>query len=261
MNIGFYGHSICSYIGQEFSFIKKIEDHYNADIVHTGCAICSEERILFEIKKTKKLDLAVIFHSAPTYLFVPGWDRDIKTVEKNFLIKKINSMLGKKIFGKEWRETITLDADRKSDPEALLLWYQEQLNKTKLKEDEFKYNELIEALLLNKKYLFHPDLQISRYYGALMQLDQYLAYKQIPVVHCLNQEKFYPKWFKFTTGITDKGVIQPLQKDSKYAVLYSQSANALNEQGNQIAFDHLTDLINRLPAAGVPSVPSRGAIA
>ena len=75
-HIGFYGHSNCAYRSPD-SFIDMIATHYSADIVNLGVRQGSEDRILFELKKTKKLDLAIIFHSEPQYIFLPGCDRDI----------------------------------------------------------------------------------------------------------------------------------------------------------------------------------------
>ena len=84
MNIGIYGPSIALYKDNEPDhFITMIKEHYNARIVHTGIVQCSEERILFNLKKTKKLDLAIIFHTPPYNIFVPSWNRDITSVDKD----------------------------------------------------------------------------------------------------------------------------------------------------------------------------------
>jgi hypothetical protein len=51
MNIGIFGHSIANWEHKEpWSFITKLQDHFNANIVNSGCAMCSEERILLQLK-------------------------------------------------------------------------------------------------------------------------------------------------------------------------------------------------------------------
>ena len=82
MKIGFYGHSNCAYLSKD-SFLNLFAEHLNAEIVNTGARQGSEERILYELKKTRSLDLAIIFHSSPSYLFLPGCDRDfdLKSIE------------------------------------------------------------------------------------------------------------------------------------------------------------------------------------
>ena len=105
MNIGIYGTSIALYNNDEPDhFITLIKEHYNARIVHTGIVQCSEERILFNLKKTKKLDLAIIFHAPPYNIFVPSWNRDITSVDKDTFNKKISV--------KEWIIDLGLSSDQ-----------------------------------------------------------------------------------------------------------------------------------------------------
>ena len=86
MNIGFYGHSAASWYGDPNSFIDQVQKKLNSNIVNVGVPQGSEERVLFDLKKTKKIDVAVIFHQCgPRYMFLPNCNRDITmdTVPEN----------------------------------------------------------------------------------------------------------------------------------------------------------------------------------
>ena len=84
MKIGFYGHSDCAYLSND-SFLNIVANALDATIVNIGVRQGSEERILYELKKTRSLDVAIIFHSSPSYLFLPGCDRDfdLKSIESH----------------------------------------------------------------------------------------------------------------------------------------------------------------------------------
>lgn len=177
MNIGFYGHSAASWAGQHTdgtkSFITTIVEHYNANLVNTGVPQGSEERILFELKKTKKLDLAVIFHSIPRYLFLPGTRRDID-------IKHIND----KRFKYVWENDI--------DQIHLL----EQFEHDGIQDVFGDEKTFVNTLTHHKKFLSHPDLIANRYSGALVQIDQYVSAMGIPAIHIVDR-LYMPNWFKF----------------------------------------------------------------
>jgi hypothetical protein len=235
MNIGIYGNSICDWDGkEEFSFVKKLKDYFDANIVNTGCVMCSEERMLYQIKKTKNLDLAIVIHTKPENIFVPTWDRDIDSLNREYLVKKMKD--GKHCIVPNFDETI--DTVRASDFEAIESFYTDAIGGEHANNEEF-----LTALLLNKKYLFDVDLQRSRYYGALIQIDQYLTAMNIPVVHCLGKPDWIPSWFKFSSGETEK-TIQTFRYDPRYTVSYQESSNALNEEGNNAVFEILLPLIN-----------------
>ena len=285
MNIGLYGHSLAQWTNkQTFSFGSKLAKHYQANIVNSGCAQGSEERILFELKKTKNLDLAIIFHSNPDYVFVPSHDRDYTTLDRDSLVNKIPDNSLKKWFAMHGYEQC---------PEDLLEFWQKVPNwacyeilqqfglvnifdigveqhtitrqmfddwsntqdgaviKQLIKEkDEFAgdvnfYIELFDTMELHKKYLYHHDLQMNRYYGALTQIDQYLKFKKIPVLHCLGPEFWYPNWFKFQSGIVDREIYKLRHEITGHYALFSESENNLTEQGNQIAFDLMIPLITQ----------------
>lgn len=289
MDIGIYGHSIASWkYRQDFSYITKLQNHYNANIVHTGSLCCSEERILYELKKTKKLDVAIIFHASPAYLFVPSWTRDVNSLDKDILVKKfqIPDNYDPHELAKN-KELLSITADMAANrnvpndafhirfqldimnqipnmaafdvvddvlkyhginyQEVITLWNEKGINAVKelvqqhIDNKEF-YAELIDALTLNKKYLYNPELQQNRYTGALIQIDQYLKYKNIPAIHCLGKPFWYPKWVQFTSGIVDYE-LSKFQKN-EYTDRYSSSNNGVSIEGNEIMFNKLVDLIN-----------------
>jgi hypothetical protein len=245
-----------------------LQDHFNAKIVNSGCTHCSEERILFELKKSKNLDLAIIFHSRVDCMFVPGWDRDIDTFDKDAVATKIPNATVK-----EWFQDRAVTWHDTQEYEEALKYFDKVPNmaslnviKEGLNENFFNslnlwlgqgsefvlellrhqpkgnfYAELFETFELNKKYMYHPDLQMNRFTGALTQIDQYLNYKKIPVVHCMSNLKHYPPWFKFTSGVVESDIWK-LQYDRQYSV-GSESDNSVNTEGNKIIFSSLLNLI------------------
>jgi len=287
MNIGLYGHSMAAWQRQEpWSYITKIQDLYNANIVNFGVAQGSEERILFELKKTKKLDLAIIFHSSPDFMFAPSQPRDFCTVDKDNLLEKIPSGKVKdwfklngyvnvpdvycdwwaaipnaasfellKQFGitPEMEEENIAAMDNLRDTTAFKEWSNnnnemiKELIKQKVpSQQEVKYwLDLFDVLELNKKYLYHHDLQMNRYYGALIQIDQYLTAKNIPAVHCLGKPFWYPSWFKFSSGVTDSEIYKLQHEFTGHYASANESENNMNLKGNQIAFDSIVPLINQ----------------
>lgn len=291
MNIGFYGHSMAQWERQqEFSYITKIRDHFNANIVNHGVGMGSEERILFDLKKTKKLDLAIILHSAPDFFFVPSEKRDFCTVDRDNLIEKVPSGRAKDWFKKHgheyvpeemcelwekipnmpcfeilkdfgivpkfWQDEVS-DYQVSDETAKARQVFDEWINgnsqavKDLMKEHKELSNEveyflgLFDALELMKKYLYHHDLQMNRYYGALIQIDQYLKFKNIPVVHCLGKPYWYPKWFKFETGICDSEIYKLQHEVTGYYAYAVDSENNMNEEGNQLAFDMIMPLIKQ----------------
>jgi len=291
MNIGIYGNSIAVWKNkQDFSYITKLQNHYQANIVNSGSVCASEERILFELKKTKNLDIAIIFHSDPFFIFIPGWWRDVNTLDQKTLLKKfelieslqieelskipelleitndsavmvdvpndsnhvagflkfmqtvpdgslynlVNSFIrpsGGDLFNHETREEWCQGGD-----EALKNILGRYSNKK-------VHSELLDALILFKKYMYHYDLQQNRYYGALIQIDQYCFAKNIKVIHCLGKPSWYPNWFKFSSGLIDREL--GLLQKSQYYDRYSKSDNGVNEEGNSIMFNRIVELIDQ----------------
>lgn len=227
MRIGIYGNSIAQWFRkQPQSFISKLQDHYSATIVNTGCAAGSEERILFELKKTKDLNLAIIFHADPMHVFVPSLNRDVSSIDKNELLKKVTS------------------PDNKTWYEEDILTFNTWLEESSIQYTLADYAELINALVLNKKYLYHPDLQRNRYYGALIQIDQYLTHTQIPVIHCLEKHGI-PTWFKFTSGLVNTDLYK-VYNDPAYSVKFAESDNRIDSNGNEVMFNKLVAMIDQI---------------
>jgi hypothetical protein len=282
MKIGIYGHSFMSWERkQEFSFISLLRDHFDATILSYGVPQSSEERILFDIKKSKKIDLAIIAHARPDYHFVPSLRRDFDTFDRDSLIKKIPTGKAKdwfkfhgfedvpEQFCKFWEsipnqpcysilkeldlapeffeDSITnfsgsaFDAFINNDYSAVKSEISKKMNLENLTED---YLELFEAFRLYKKYMYDHDMQMSRYYGALIQIDMYLAAKKIPVVHILDKKEWIPKWFNFTSGVQTMDLLKYQHELGGYWVPYSESDNSVNLEGNKIVFEKLLDLIN-----------------
>jgi hypothetical protein len=217
MIVRFFGHSMTKHKQQDTSpktFVDLVQEHYKClDTNDTYHALgrCSEERILFFLKKVKPMDVAVIFHSWPTFTFVPGFVRDVG--KSRFEDDEIE-FLHKAREGYFWR----YDNFEKSLPT------------NSSQSIEFPIEEANEILEQNRRYFYHPDLQMNRFMGALIQIDQYCTSKKIPVIHFTNYE--FPKWFKFTSGIVDTDTVEMSFEGSRYYVGYQKSENAINAKGN-----------------------------
>jgi hypothetical protein len=212
-NIGFYGHSNCAYRSDD-SLIDILANNIGSTIVNTGVRQGSEERILFELKKTKDLDLAIIFHSEAQFIFVPNADRDIS-------IKQITNSKSNYIF-----------ADH--------LNTYHQIHHKKFVELFKNPEELEAAVHYLKTYFYHPDLQLNRFYGSLIQIDQYLTTKRIPAIHVVSPNTI-PNWFKFTSGIVDTEIIQLVKSHALIAGEWF--VNIINKEGNRAIAKRLQEII------------------
>jgi len=212
-NIGFYGHSNCAYRGDD-SLIDILANNIGANIVNIGVRQGSEERILFELKKTKDLDLAIIFHSESQFIFVPDADRDIS-------IRQITDSKSNYIFA-----------------EHLNTYH--QIHHKKFVELFKKPEELEAAVHYLKTYFYHPDLQLNRFYGSLIQIDQYLTTKGISAIHVISPNTI-PNWFKFTSGIVDTDIMQAVKS---HALTKGQwFVNIINKEGNIVIAKRLQEII------------------
>lgn len=216
MNIRFFGHSQTKYRTKEdhFSidtFVNIIQDKYkcyDANNSYYGIGACSEERILFYLKKQKNIDMAIIFHAIPTYVFAPGFVQDIS---KGKISKDEMSY---------WKET------------------------NKVLAEDLTLDEANDIVNNNKKWFYHQDLQMNRFVGAMMQIDQYCTAKQIPVIHFVHNR--IPKWIKFTSGIVDDEIYKmdiTHNHLTQYHIGYQNSANSLNEEGNKIIAEKIIEYI------------------
>jgi hypothetical protein len=217
MNIGFYGHSNCAYRSPK-SFLDLVSSHYNAKIINTGVKQGSEERVLFELKKSKNLDLAIIFHCLPQFLFLPNCDRDISVhdIERN--------------------RADQLFADDHLDQQF------NQENSPKFK-NLFKDNEtFFNAVNTFKNYFYHQDLIMNRYHGSLIQIDQYLNNKSIPAIHIVDQSYPLPTWFKFTNGVINYSVMDIVKLHKSTSPFF---VNCISEYGNTLVAGEIINTINR----------------
>lgn len=212
MNIGFYGHSNCAYRSPD-SLIDIVEKTFSATVVNIGVRQGSEERILFELKKTKELDLAIIFHSEPQFIFLPGCDRDIG-------LNHVSESRADYLF-RNWDNDFVKEHHKKFV-------------------EKFETSEnFLKALDYYKNYYYHPDLQMNRYYGALIQIDQFITAKRIPCIHVIQT---MPSWFKFSSGIVDTDIM----KIAKQNPMKDWFVNCISREGNILIAERLKGLVEEL---------------
>jgi hypothetical protein len=215
MNIGFYGHSNCAYQSPD-SFIDMLATSLGASVINVGVRQGSEERILFELKKSKALDLAIIFHSEPQYIFLPDCDRDIS-------VHLLSNQRAEYLFS-DWNNNFTKIHHKKFV-------------------DKFKNPDtLLETMKFFKNYLYHPELQSNRFYGSLIQIDQYLTSKNIPCVHVVTKN-LLPTWFKFS-GKTDYEIMKIVTENANNKGEWF--VNGVTKQGNILIFEKLKVLIQEV---------------
>ena len=220
MKIGFYGHSYCAFKSEE-SFLNIFAKKINAEILNTGVRQGSEERILYELKKTKNLDLAIIFHSYPSYLFLPGSDRD-------FDLKGVINRHAENIWQSFEIEKISSGWDYHLENHKQFI-------------DKFKNLENFVIALNNyKEYFYDPDLQLNRFYGSLIQIDQYLKNKNLLSIHIV-EKNYLPNWFKFTSGIEDNSILDIIT-DNKLSENDEWCANGITPIGNKKVADRLYEI-------------------
>ena len=226
MYIGFYGHSAASWYGNPKSFIDQVKQSLNCKIVNIGVPQGSEERILFDLKKTKKLDIAIIFHQhGPKYMFLPKCNRDITmdTVPENKA----------KII---WSEVIPPD----------------QINQTTFENEFFSYGKIkevfkdpeifIECMHYYKNYLYHPDLQRNRFESATLMVDTYCSAKIPKTIHISDYPYHIPMpWFRFKSGI----VSQELSDLSNRYYNPGGTPNNITDEGNCLIADKIVEIIDR----------------
>ena len=191
----------------------------------------SEERHLLNLKSksVSGVELAIIFHSHPRFNFMPSCTRD-------WMKQPINEIEDDVINGLSLGMTITPYS------ESTLT--------------NITSAEVIQAIESNHRFFHNPELNMNRYYGALIQIDQFCTAKKIPVIHCVLDRKFIPKWFKFSSGIVDY-TLASFQRhhldlddgtsvDNPYLSSYNKSHNTINEEGNKIIFNKLDSYIQAM---------------
>lgn len=224
MKINFFGNSLCApnNTNKFPTWLDRVVEKYSADRDYLGIACCSEERILFNLKKAGDFDLAIIMHGNPNFIFCP-------TLEKDF----------HKDPG--WAGIHLEDRELKYSPNG----YNDMLTavneKITLPSSETK--NLVE---IYQKYFFTPETNRNRFYGALIQIEQYLNFKKIPAIHCPQHQHDIPKWFTFNSGPALYDIASMQHDSSPYSCSYNKSANAVTEEGNQIIFEKIDLEIQKL---------------
>ena len=220
MKIGFYGHSIASWVNSpnDESFIDRIRKKYSAQIVNLGVPQGSEERIIFDLKKTKEVDAAVIFHSLIRYAFVPRCKRD-------FNIMAVPSKKAKVL----WTEKGNVPTDEEFTKEFFS--YANTL-------DVFENQEnFCEAMKTYKEYFYHPDLIVNRFHANVLLIDNYLKNKGIKCYHAIKPDQLlFPSWLKIESGLVDTEIL-PMSINKP--VVGEKFCNNLDLEGNNIVFDKL----------------------
>jgi hypothetical protein len=191
LKIGFYGHSSVCWANSKnsISFIDQIIDKFNADLVNIGVPQGSEERILFDLKKSKEVDVAIIFHSSPKFIFLPNCSRDVS-------ISNVPSRKAKYF----WSEFGELQSDQVSSDK----FENEFFTYGKIKEVFDTPEEYVDAMTHLKEYFYHPDLFSNRFYSALQSIDNYLENKKIKSYHVIRPSLIIQRpWIKFNSGTVD----------------------------------------------------------
>jgi len=221
MNIHIFGHSICLQSESNIqSFTDILATRYDIKPHQLHIALCgSEERILYFLKKVKEpIDVVIIFHGDPGLVFVPPLERDMHpyALDSAFWDNTSNNILN-------YFENVTKDKSETS------------LQKVSLADFKKAYEYFL-------KYFYTKDLNTNRHYGALIQIDQYLKYKNIPAIHCV-LEYTMPTWFTFTSGIVDTEIAQMQDVSSMYRCDKRLSRNKINEEGNKLIAEKLINYI------------------
>jgi hypothetical protein len=202
------------------TFVDLLHDRFNttSDPSLRGIPMCSEERILYNLKKTKDIDVAIIIHSQPIFWFFFLDNRDLRVMNE-----------------KDLTNFFEVTAKNRGD-ETYGYFY-----KTNSVEDSTMFTiEQVEKLVqFQQDYMLTPDLIRNRYLGALIQIDQYCTAKKIPVIHCVNPKEI-PNWFKFSSGIVDTDL---KKLAAEHFAGYNISVNSISDDGNRIIADKLEEYI------------------
>lgn len=214
LKVGFFGHSIASWSGSPAqSFIDILSANYKT--VKRGVPQGSEERILVELKKLS-LDVAVIFHSVPRYLYMPHCQRDIST--KQIKVDKANLL---------WSEM----SDSTPTPEQ---FRDEFFSYGRINEVFSSPEEFAQCMIGYKRFLYDEENAINRFAGAMMQIDSFLLAKNIFAIHAV---AWQPNWVTLKSGV----VCDELMKIAKDEYDLSQPNN-LSLVGNKqmaVAIDRI----------------------
>ena len=196
------------------TFVDLLHDRFDttSDPSLRGIPMCSEERILYNLKKTKEIDVAIIIHSQPVFWFFFLDKRDLRVMNEADLTDFFN------VTAKNRRGSFTS-------------LYNDEL--------PLSLREVKKIVKFQQDYMLSPDLIRNRYLGALIQIDQYCTAKKIPVIHCVKPEEI-PNWFKFSSGIVDTDLKKIA---TEHFAGYNISVNSISDDGNRIIADKLEEYI------------------
>ena len=217
------------------TFVDILFEKYNVpEYDHLYSAVCcSEERILYFLKKIKAIDVAIIFHGLPEFFFVPTLERDFSAMKEDDYFWD----------DPHWKKLNVFPSVADDKPISFVEWKRRRNHvalDTTITSENFKteyYNYL--------KYFNTHDLTVNRHNGALAQIDQYLTYKKIPVVHCV-LPKTLPTWFKFSSGIVDTEISKFQFSNHPNHCSHAKVNNAIDEEGNKIIADKLIEYVEQL---------------
>ena len=199
-------------------------------------ACCSEERILYFLKKIKEIDIVVIFHAVPEFFFVPTLERDFTAMNEDDYFWKDPHWNNINVFPSIATDTPITPAEW----EILRTQHKSTNPYNTISNEEFKnyfYSHL--------KYFYTNDLCHTRHFGALAQIDQYITYKKIPVIHC-TLPRSLPTWFKFSSGIVDTEIATFQFSNHPNHCSHAKVRNAIDEEGNKIIANKLISYIEQL---------------
>lgn len=222
MNIGFYGDSSSSWYGNNKSFINQIETKLNCKIVNWGVPQGSEERVLFDLKKTKKIDIAIIFHSSsPRYVFLPKCNRDVAI---NVVPENKSKIL--------WSE---------DDDESNISYEgfeKEFFGYGKIKEVFGDTNNFIECMHYYRQYLTdeHHQLICNRYESAKFMIDAWCSVKCPKVIH-IDSGTYQMPWFNFKSGISAPEIVEIIKNNR------DKNPNMISDEGNILIANKLLDIM------------------
>ena len=157
MKIGIFGDSSAvwrpSHDWGYQSYCEIVNNHFTTDTINWyGANTGSLPRTIANIQKHKHLDLYIIFHSAPDYIYSPGWRRDFPLEEIKGAIKNRQALAA-------FKKQLDLHSpfhhkDIKSELQTWLnVWHNEKL---------LQMTFVANVLLLNKMIKGKTVIHISR---------------------------------------------------------------------------------------------------
>lgn len=229
-NLHIYGHSMIKRARNEMespTFVDILFKKYNLteENYHMGDQ-GSEERLLYFLKKTWEVEYAIIFHSQPSIFFVPTLERDFTVMDEDDYFWHSKFFSNIKYFPNVTKDK-KITEEEKQNPKFI--------SKSRFKEDYYTY----------LKHFHTYDLNATRHYGALMQIDQYIAYKKIKAIHCILPTTC-PTWYNITTGIVDDTIQSYQYQGSPYHCHHMEVANSITAEGNEVIANKLIEYLESL---------------